>query len=404
MQFGNFGYVDEITGAGWSEAWKKAQAKGAPEDQRPYYHWHQYDPGVVPNLLFTGNGSPTGITFYEGKLLPSAFRNQIIHCDAGPRVVRAYITTPNGAGYKAEIRDILTTTNTWFRPSDVCAAPDGALYVADWNDAGVGGHYMADQKLETMTGRIYRVAPKGHKPAAPAYDFSAARGAANALQSPNQAVRYLAWTKLHELQGKAERDLMRLWRGSDQTQRARALHLLSQVKGREKKSIENGLKDKNSDIRIAALRIVQAQKMDVIPYVKMLVKDASPQVRRECALALRHSKAPEAAGLWAALAQQYDGNDRWYLEALGIGADQQWDACLGAWLSQVGDNWNTPAGREIIWRSRSAKTPPLLVKLINDKSSSAKDRERYFRSLDFIRGPEKDKAVVDLLTTATSTN
>jgi len=33
---------------------------------------------------------------------------------------------------------------------------DGSIYVVDWNDAGVGGHNMADQKLETMTGRIYR--------------------------------------------------------------------------------------------------------------------------------------------------------------------------------------------------------------------------------------------------------
>ena len=27
-----------------------------------------------------------------------------------------------------------------FRPSDVCIGPDGAIYVADWFDARVGGH------------------------------------------------------------------------------------------------------------------------------------------------------------------------------------------------------------------------------------------------------------------------
>ena len=38
----------------------------------------------------------------------------------------------------------------------------------------------------------------------------------------------------------------------------------------------------------------------------------------------------------------------------------------------------------------------MLVKLINDKSLSAKERDRYFRSLDFITGPEKDAAVAEL--------
>jgi hypothetical protein len=135
----------------------------------------------------------------------------------------------------------------------------------------------------------------------------------------------------------------------------------------------------------------------MIPYVRMLVDDPSPQVRRECALALRHHSAPEAAGLWARLAVQHDGADRWYLEALGIGADRQWDRYLDEWLEQVGDDWNTPAGRDVVWRSRSKKTPDLLVKIIADGNTSREERSRYIRSLDFIKGPEKDAALIQLL-------
>src|SRR5205807_2276517 len=82
---------------------------GASEDERPYYHWHQYDPGVVPNLLQTGNGSPCGICVYEGNLLPPIYRNQIIHCDAGPKIVRAYPVKNDGAGYSATITNVLTS-------------------------------------------------------------------------------------------------------------------------------------------------------------------------------------------------------------------------------------------------------------------------------------------------------
>lgn len=400
MEFGNFGYKDEMTGAGWSDGWKKAVQKGAREDEKVFYEWHQYDPGVMPNLLHTGAGSPTGIAVYEGKLLPEVFRNQVIHCDAGPNVVRAYPVKPDGAGYSASIVNILTSSDTWFRPSDVCIAPDGSLYVADWHDPGVGGHNMGDHVAATMRGRVFRVAPPGTKATVPKLDLKSAAGCGAALQSPNHATRYLAWTKLHEMQAKAEKNLLRLWKGNDPRQRARALQLLARIKGSEKKYVEQAFKDKNADIRITGLRIARELKLDVIPCVKLLVKDASPQVRRECAIALRHNPSPEAPALWAELAAQHDGKDRWYLEALGIGADKQEDKFFEAWLAKVGDKWNTPAGRDIVWRSRAKKAPALLAKIINDKNTPDKERAHYFRALDFITGPEKDAVLVELLTSA----
>ena len=55
MEYGNFGYKDEITGAGWREP------RIGMAGEIPDRHWHQNDPGVVPNLLITGAGSPTGL-------------------------------------------------------------------------------------------------------------------------------------------------------------------------------------------------------------------------------------------------------------------------------------------------------------------------------------------------------
>ena len=399
MEYGNYGYVDEMTGEGWPTAWAKAKAKGAAADSKVFYEWHQYDPGVVPNLLHTGAGSPTGIIVYEGQLLPEIFHNRIIHCDALPRVVRAYPTRPDGAGYRAETHDLLTTEDQWFRPVDVCAAPDGSLYVGDWNDAGVGGHYMADQKVETMTGRIYRLAPPGSKPTVPRLRLNTAAGCVEALKSPNLSTRYLAWTKLHELQGGAESSLRKLWKaGNAPYLRARALQLLARIPGKEKRYIDASVNDRDPDLRITGLRIARELKLDVIPLVQTLCHDPSAQVRRECAIALRHQKSPLAPKLWAELALQHDGTDRWYLEALGIGADQQWDPFLDAWLAAAGAKCDSAAGRDIIWRSRSKKTPGLLVKIIANSNLTAAEREHYFRSLDFISGPEKDAALLQLLT------
>ena len=397
MEHGNYGYVDELTGAGW-------QAKRTGwEDQIPLRHWHLNDPGVVPNLLQTGAGSPTGIMVYEGELLPQIFRNQMIHCDAGPRVVRAYPVQPFGAGYQAQTVNILSSddNNSWFRPADVCASPDGSIYVADWNDAGVGGHNMADRELATMTGRVYRVLPIGKKPVMPKLKFESASDCVTSLGSPNQEARYLAWTRLHAMGEKAERALLKAWKSENPRHRARALHLLARIPGKEQKYVGIGLKDANSDIRITALRIARERKLDVIPLVKALAYDPSAQVRRECALVLRKNASPEMPALWVTLAKQHSPSDRWYLEALGIGTQGQEEACFEAWLKAVGDQWNSPVGRDIVWRSRSIKSPALLVKLISEKSTTQDEKNRYLRALDFIKGPEKEAALLDLVTAAT---
>jgi putative membrane-bound dehydrogenase-like protein len=396
LDFGNYGYTDEMTGKGWS------QKRSNWENDVPLRHWHLNDPGVVPNLLQTGAGAPTGILVYEGKALPERFQGQVIHCDSGARVVRAYPVEKAGAGYTAKIDNLLTADDSpagkWFRPSDVSVAPDGSLYVADWNDAGVGGHYMADQKLDTMTGRVYRIAPKGKKLEAPKFKFETVKDCAAALQSPNQDTRYQAWTKLHAMGDKAESELKKLRKDKDPRMEARAFHLLAGIKGKEQKFVDEAIKDKNEDIRCAALRHIRSANMDAISAVKKLVTDPSPTVRRECALSLRHSKSPEAPTLWTQLAKQYDGKDRWYLEALGIGMDRNEDAFFDAWLESVGDNWNTAAGRDIIWRSRSKKTPGLLAKIVTDKDTPEADKARYMRAMDFQKGAEKEQALVEILT------
>jgi glucose/arabinose dehydrogenase len=82
----------------------------------------------------------------------------MIHCDAGPNVVRSYTVSKKGAGYTADSVNIIKgIRDKWFRPADICVAPDGSLIVADWYDPGVGGHAAGDQ----VRGRIYRIAPPG---------------------------------------------------------------------------------------------------------------------------------------------------------------------------------------------------------------------------------------------------
>jgi hypothetical protein len=145
-----------------------------------------------------------------------------------------------------------------------------------------------------------------------------------------------------------------------------------------------------------AIRLARLYGLD-LSTVAAAVKDPSPEVRRELAISLRHNNSPLAANIWADLAAQHDGHDRWYLEALGIAADKQWDTFLNAYLAKTSEPWKIPAGRDILWRSRAKKTPALLVKIIKDPATKEADQPRYFRALDFLSGPEKEAALKSLL-------
>lgn len=389
MEYGNYGYVDEITGAGWRTPRTNLEA------EIPLQHWHLNDPGVIPNLVQTGAGSPTGICVYEGDLLPEMFRGQVIHCDAGPNVVRAYPAKNSGAGYTAEMVNILYgARDQWFRPSDVCVAPDGSLIVADWYDPGVGGHRMGD----VDKGRIFRVAPPGKKYVMPKYDFKTAEGAVAALKSPNLEARYLAWNALVGMEGKAEPVLLKMYKEEKNPRfRARALWLLSTFEtGPE--SCRMALQDSDPNIRITALRALRALRglVDLEQAVAQLINDKSPQVRRECAIALRQLNTQPCAEFWAKLAKQHDGKDRWYLEALGIGAAKNWDAYLAAWRHFEPSMFNSKAGRDIVWRSRSSQTPTLLLDFIDDPNVPMEELPRFFRAFDFLQGPAKDDVVMQL--------
>ena len=390
MEFGNFGYHDELTGAAWIK-----ERTGMHPDV-PYRHWHANDPGVVPNLLHTGAGSPAGISVYEGELLPTVFQGQLIHCDAGPNVTRAYPVADSGAGYSADTVNLVhSTRDKWFRPVGVSVAPDGSLIVADWYDSGVGGHNMTDFDR----GRLFRIFPQGSDRSyrAPPYDFATPAGAADALRSPNYAARFLARRALRAMGNDAELELLKLYGDENPRIRARALWLLGRIDGLEQQYVDRALGDDDPNIRIVAVRLARQLKLDLAEIVGRMVGDPSPQVRRECLIALRHFDSDQFPGLWAELAVQHDGHDRWYLEALGIGAGDRWEECFAAWRAKVGEAWNTAAGRDIIWRSRSSAAPELLAAIIMDAATGEEEKSRYFRAFDFHEGPEKDAALRSIL-------
>ena len=388
MEFGNYGYVDELTGEGW-------QVERANWEQEiPNRHWHLNDPGVVPTMLITGAGSPTGIMVYEGDLLPKKFQNEVIHCDAGPNVVRAYPTTKSGAGYTATIENLLVgNKDRWFRPADVCVAPDGSLFVSDWYDPGVGGHHMEDMNR----GRLFRLAPPNTKYLVPEFDLSTADGATKALMNPNQSVRYMAFKALTKIGSPAKSSLQKLAKHENPRMRARALWVLAKISAPDE-VVQLALNDADANVRCTGVRIARQAKLATSTYMPKVVADADASVLREGCIALREDSSADMPKFWLSLASRYDGQDRWYLESLGIAATDRWDDCLG--LLKDKPLANQVAHEGLIWRARGSRAAGMQAALLKSDTISEESVPAIFRALDFQDRSTREAALKSLLNLA----
>ncbi len=79
-------------------------------------------------------------------------------------------------------------------------------------------------------------------------------------------------------------------------------------------------------------------------YAGALARDPSPAVRREVALSLRDVPFEKSGHLLVELAKGYDGKDRSYLEAWGIGATGKETTLYGALAGDAGAMRMPPHG------------------------------------------------------------
>jgi putative membrane-bound dehydrogenase-like protein len=418
LEGGNAGFAS----ADGQRAWG---ADKRPGQDTPTAEWRQEDPGTMPAGDVYGGGSPTGVAFYENGALGEKWRGLLLACEAGKNVIFGYQPQTDGAGFKLERMDFMTSnkekqwagsdflggkeTNelkTKFRPSDVCVGPDGALYVADWFDARVGGHGTRD---DGFTGAIYRIAPKGFKSVVPKLDLNTVEGQIAALKSPAVNVRNSGFNRLKAAGAKAVPAVAALLEDGDSFISARAAWLLAQLGEEGIAKVKPWLQSKDATQRLVAYRALRRANHDVLMMAIKMAGDSDAAVRREVALTVRDMPASQCAPALVQLAHLFDGKDRTYLEALGLGSEGKESELFKVLTTGHAEGWKTfetlasqdsaawsDAFAWIAWRLH----PPEAVeafkaRALNDKLSKDQ-RQLMLTALAFTKSAEAAGAMIEL--------
>jgi putative membrane-bound dehydrogenase-like protein len=411
MEYANFGFSSNDGQRNW-------QADRRPGQSVPVAEWRQDDPGMAPVGDVYGGGSPTGNVFYENGALGAAWEGTFLAADAGRNEIFSYKPARQGAGFELD-RKIFITSNvkqqyagsdfvmgsagvtraieTLFRPSDIAVGPDGAIYVSDWIDQRVGGHQDLD---DTLSGAIYRIAPKGFVSKAPAFDAATIDGLITALRSPAVNVRAIGFEGLKTRGAASINAVAALLKDPSPYMRGRAIFLLYQLgpEGRQRA----GTPESQADpvMRIAAYRAMRRANLDVVPVAAKLARDTDAGVRREVALSMRDQSAEKAMDILVDIARGYDGKDRSYLEALGTGATGKEPALYERVRRELGVKddpltWSDTFAR-IAWRLHvPAAVPDLLARAQSPKLSIA-ERQLALDTLAFVKDPAASKAMLTL--------
>jgi putative heme-binding domain-containing protein len=158
-------------------------------DRGPYYKQGGYYPrslgkhGPYSNPYTFGNldnmelvGEKIRFTHslirYEGGRLPSAYDGKMIAINPLLNYVQLSRFESKGSTFKnIDERKIIETNDHWFRPVNIKAGPDGAIYIADWYDSRLS-HVDPRDTWHKSSGRIYRLRAKGSKAAYANFDLS----------------------------------------------------------------------------------------------------------------------------------------------------------------------------------------------------------------------------------------
>ncbi|MEI6714144.1 MAG: HEAT repeat domain-containing protein [Verrucomicrobiota bacterium] len=306
-------YVIQGGDSGWRIGWQflNSPSRGPWLSERMCYPAFEGQAAHhVPPLAILGNG-PSGITYYPGTGLSSAWKNHFFLADfrgsASNSGIHSFTVQPKGANFEL----MNPTKPVWgVLATDVEFGVDGGLYVADW----VNGWGMPGK------GRIYKVLDAGTTKDALVAETKTLLAEGMEKRSVDELLKLLAHADMRVRQDAqfelvdrgSSKELLGVARDSKiQLARIHAIWGVGQL-ARQKPEQASGLleflKDSDAEVRAQAAKTLGDLKTAAASEgLTTLLKDSSSRVRGFAAIGLGRIGYPTAvSALWDVLRENQD--------------------------------------------------------------------------------------------------
>ena len=318
--------------------------------------WTDVRKGVTGATLAAGGGhAHTGLLIYQGGRWPAEWAGKLLTVNFHGRRLNVERLERAGSAFVGRREpDAFMFPDPRFRGLDLLAAPDGGVFVSDWND---DGECHDNDGIHRSSGRIFKL---GYGSPVPAPGNLAVLGAAALVSLQRSPNDWLARTARRVLVDRAAvgRDAtetlaeLALFEAgaTDPIHRLRALWTRHALGASEPVRLQALLDDSDEHIRAWAVRLLVDDRAAppsaaaVAAFARLAARDPAPRVRLALASALQRLPAAAAAAVAAPLvARAEDADDHnlplmlWYgLIPLADAPDIAFEALLaGARIPRV---------------------------------------------------------------------
>ena len=206
---------------------------------------------------------------------------------------------PKSAGYISTHRqDLVTSTDTKFRPVDMEFAPDGSLYLIDWHNVLVGHmqHNARDPLRDHAHGRIYRITYPSRPLVKPAKIVDATiEELLENLKLPEYRTRYRTRRELRSRDAAEVLSSLKEWVSNLDKDGSRYEHHVLEglwvswgLNAVDKDLLDQMLQAKDFKARAAAVKVLRYSGHQIMNQPELLMKavtDENPRVRLEAFVA-----------------------------------------------------------------------------------------------------------------------
>jgi putative membrane-bound dehydrogenase-like protein len=261
--------------------------------------------------------APAGLVQYRANSFGPEYHGNLFSAQFNPHRVQRHRLTTEGATFRTEDEDFLTSTDPDFHPTDIVEDADGSLLVVD-----TGGWYVDQCPLSRVSrpekrGGIYRIRKIGAASVADARGLELNLGKlaphklVSLFEDARPAVRDRAMEMAVQRGDTCVSELLQLRKNSRSVEvRCAAVWALLRIgSGKALEALRPALADEHAEVQVAAIKALGMVKDSaVIKQLGQLVQSTEPAVRREAATTL--GRLGDPASVPALLAAASKTKDR----------------------------------------------------------------------------------------------